>query len=71
MEGTIEDWQMPTRLFQLPAVIKANTTIAIIAKAIATSRSGGLKWTPQSRQMSSEFKLRPSFQSQRSSAALV
>jgi hypothetical protein len=30
----------------------------------------GVKWTPLSRQMSSEFKLRPSFQSQRSSAAL-
>ena len=41
MEGTIQGWQIPTQLFQLPAVIKANTTIAIIAKAIATSRSGG------------------------------
>jgi hypothetical protein len=29
-----------------------------------------VKWTPLSRQMSSEFKLRPSLQSQRSSAAL-
>jgi len=29
------------RLFQLPAVIRANTTMAIIAKAIAISMSGG------------------------------
>ena len=31
---------------------------------------GSVKWTPLSRQLLSEFKLRPSLQSQRSSAAL-